>query len=280
MLNSPSQDMKLLSNRSRKYGYHLVKVNNKRPARGEMEAAHIFVPVQQDKSNEAASQKEIRRIYKELQGGMKFADAAGKYSQDKGTKGKGGSLGIISIKNKLDKAFEETIFRLKADGDFSQPFRSSVGWHIVQRVKKRELGSLDQMRRGLRERIKRDSRFKVVQERFVERIKKENNFVFNVNGLHKLWAFKSQLTIPVDNIINAHQDLESIKGWQGWRMPGIWIPYIITAGTFYKNGDKIFWDVVNVENCIIVELKDEDYKRLIIEVENPLDAIKVLTIQK
>ena len=110
--------------------------------------------------------------------------------------------------------------------------------------------------------------------------KQDDSFVFSVNGMHKLWAFKSQLTIPFDNIINAHQDLESIEGWKGWRAPGTSIPSIITAGTFYKDGNKIFWDVSNIENCIIVDLKDEDYKQLIIEVENPLDAIKILKIKE
>ena len=107
--------------------------------------------------------------------------------------------------------------------------------------------------------------------------KHEDSFIFNVNGIHKLWALKSELTIPLDNIINAHQDLESIKGWHGWRLPGTSIPSIITAGTFYKDGNKIFWDVSNMHNCIIVDLKDEDYQQLIIEVENPEAAIKTLT---
>jgi len=110
--------------------------------------------------------------------------------------------------------------------------------------------------------------------------KQDDSFIFNVNGMHKLWAFKSQLTIPFNNVINAHQDLESIKGWQGWRAPGTHIPSIITAGTFYKDGNKIFWDVSNIENCIIVDLKDEDYQQLIIEVENPGEAIKTLTIKE
>ena len=107
--------------------------------------------------------------------------------------------------------------------------------------------------------------------------KNDNHYIFKVNGMHKLWAFKSQLTIPFDNVINAHQDVESIKGWHGWRAPGTSIPSIITAGTFYKDGNKIFWDVSNIDNCIIVDLKDEDYKQLIIEVEIPAEAIKTLT---
>ncbi len=107
--------------------------------------------------------------------------------------------------------------------------------------------------------------------------RQDDKFIFEVNGMHKLWAFKSQLTIPVNHIINAYQDLESIKGWRGWKAPGTFIPSIITAGTFYKDGNKIFWDTSNIEKCIIVDLKDEDYKQLIIEVENPVDAIETLT---
>lgn len=105
----------------------------------------------------------------------------------------------------------------------------------------------------------------------------ENNFTFTVEGMHKLWALKSQLTIPIDNVIDAHQDYDSIQGWKGWRMPGTSIPSIITAGTFYKGGSKIFWDVCKMENCIIVDLKEEEYKQLIIEVENPSESIAKLT---
>jgi len=106
--------------------------------------------------------------------------------------------------------------------------------------------------------------------------KQEGKFIFNVLGLHKLWAFKSQLSIPIESIKDAHQNLESVRGWKGWRAPGTSVPSIITAGTFHKNGNKIFWDVVNIENCIIVELIDEEYKQLIIEVKNPESAIGLL----
>lgn len=105
----------------------------------------------------------------------------------------------------------------------------------------------------------------------------ENCFKFEVKGMHKLWAFKSQLIIPVDNILKVHQNTESIKGWKGWRAPGTNIDSIITAGTFYKENKKIFWDVVNIEKCIIIDLKDEEYNQLIIEVDNIENAIALLT---
>ena len=107
--------------------------------------------------------------------------------------------------------------------------------------------------------------------------KQSNGFLFEVVGMHKLWAFKSELLIPASHIISAHQRFEEIGFWKGWRAPGTHVPFLITAGTFHLDGDKIFWDVMNKDNSIIVELLDQEYKKLIIEVENPIDAIVLLT---
>ncbi len=45
--------------------------------------------------------------------------------------------------------------------------------------------------------------------------RKDGNYIFEVNGIHKPWSLKSQLTIPAQHILNAQQDMESIKGWRG-----------------------------------------------------------------
>ncbi len=70
--------------------------------------------------------------------------------------------------------------------------------------------------------------------------------------------------------------MEDVKLWKGWKAPGTYIPTIITAGTFYKDGNKIFWDVSDMDKCILIDLKDEDYQQLIVEVENPEETIKLL----
>lgn len=102
-----------------------------------------------------------------------------------------------------------------------------------------------------------------------------DNFTFEVNGLHKLWAFKSQITIPADHIVSVRPNKEPLSMWKGLRL-GTHIPFVFTAGTFYKNGKKTFWDVLKKANCIIVELKDSSYSQLIIEVENPEEAVTLL----
>lgn len=107
--------------------------------------------------------------------------------------------------------------------------------------------------------------------------KKDNNFVFEVQGLHKLWAFRSQLTIPVENVIKAYPNEKSLNWLMGLRMPGTHIPGLITAGTYYVNSGTIFCDVSDHKKSIVVELQDEFYKRLIVEVEDPQSAIDLLT---
>ena len=101
--------------------------------------------------------------------------------------------------------------------------------------------------------------------------------LFEVKGLHKLWALKSRLEISRTNIRGARRDAAAVRGWKGWRIPGTYVPGLITAGTFYLDGKRIFWDVSNPDKAVIVELDDEEYNQLVIEVENPDAVISLLT---
>lgn len=103
--------------------------------------------------------------------------------------------------------------------------------------------------------------------------------VFTVLGMHKLWAFKSELTIPFDHITGVHADLDSLNGWKGLRVPGTYIPFVISAGTFRKLYSKDFWDVTDAKKALIVELKDEAYDKLFIEVADTEAAIQLLTVK-
>ena len=97
---------------------------------------------------------------------------------------------------------------------------------------------------------------------------KDNTFIFEIKGWHKIWALESKIMIPKEKILEAYQNNEEFTFWKGFRMPGTEIPGYITAGTFYKKG-RNFWDVMNKEKAIIVALENHYYKKLIIEVENP-----------
>ena len=101
--------------------------------------------------------------------------------------------------------------------------------------------------------------------------------VFDVKGLHQLWAFKGRLDIPWEQVAGARHDPEVVKGWKGWRAPGTSVPGLITAGTFHLDGDRIFWDVSDGEKAVVVDLRDHHYRQLIIEVKDPAAVVAMLT---
>jgi hypothetical protein len=88
---------------------------------------------------------------------------------------------------------------------------------------------------------------------------------------------KSSLEIPLAHIAEIRADPTIAHGWwQGLRMPGTNIPGVLTAGTFYHDGKRVFWDVHNPENTVVIELKDERYNELIVEVADPKTAVNLV----
>lgn len=106
--------------------------------------------------------------------------------------------------------------------------------------------------------------------------KVEDHFVFEIQGMHKIWALKSEIKIPVDHVKQAYQDETQIKNFNLSKIIGTNVPYGLHAGTFYQNGGIIFMDVSNKKNAIIIDLEDEKYKQMIIEVEDTEQALALL----
>jgi hypothetical protein len=105
----------------------------------------------------------------------------------------------------------------------------------------------------------------------------EGNLLLHVRGADKLWAFKSSLEIPLQHVAAIRADPEVARGWwHGWRAPGTSLPGVITAGTFYQDGNRVFWDVHNPENTVVIDLHDERYNQLIVEVADPAAAVALI----
>jgi len=103
------------------------------------------------------------------------------------------------------------------------------------------------------------------------------NLLVNVRGADKLWAFKSSLEIPLQHVAGIRADPSVARGWwHGWRIPGTNIPGVITAGTFYQDGKRVFWDIHNPNNTVVIELRDERYNQLVVEVADPNVAVALI----
>lgn len=102
---------------------------------------------------------------------------------------------------------------------------------------------------------------------------------FRVQGWDQLWSFKSELEIPLAHVRDVRADAtEARRWWHGIRAPGTSIPGVITAGTFYQHGKRVFWDVHDPDKTIVVELSDERYDELIVEVADPDETVEQLRI--
>lgn len=105
----------------------------------------------------------------------------------------------------------------------------------------------------------------------------EGKLTLHVRGADKLWAFKSSLEIPLAHIAGVRADPEIARGWyHGIRLPGTNVPGVITAGTFYQDGKRVFWDVHNPEETIVIELHDERYNELVVQVDDPAAAVNLI----
>lgn len=105
----------------------------------------------------------------------------------------------------------------------------------------------------------------------------DGRLIVHVEGLDKLWALKSRLEIPLEHVLGAEVDSEVARGWwKGIKAPGTHVPGVITAGTFYREGDRIFWDVHDPDKTIVIRLSDERYSRLVVEVEDPADTAEAI----
>jgi hypothetical protein len=96
-------------------------------------------------------------------------------------------------------------------------------------------------------------------------------------GWHKVFAFKSRFLIPLDHVRDVRRDPEdAMQWWKGWRVCGTAVPGVISAGWYYKDGRHVFWDVTSPQNAIAIDLINEGYSQLIVEVADPDAAISLI----
>ena len=163
-----------------RFGYHILKVVDQRPARGIMKSAHIMVSVKRDAPEDEiiAARKKIEEIYMKLKAGEKFEELASNFSDDPGSSDKGGKLPEFGsgTTTRMVPEFEEVAFQLKNNNDFSTPLQTDYGFHIIKRLELNPLASFETMKKELQSKVNRDDRSKTSQTALVNKLKMEYNY--------------------------------------------------------------------------------------------------------
>ena len=152
------------------FGYHIVKVVDKRKSPGEVQVAHIMV--KNDSTVLRQSKEKIDEIYKKLEQGDDFATIAREHSDDLSSAQKGGVLPKFGT-GRMIKSFEDVAFALKNEGDFSKPFESGYGWHILKLLKKYPIASYDELYPKLESKVKNGSRSSYVERSLAQKVAKD-----------------------------------------------------------------------------------------------------------
>ncbi|MCC7298122.1 MAG: peptidylprolyl isomerase [Bacteroidia bacterium] len=174
------------------FGYHYLKVLDKRANKGDIKVRHIQLRVGHNaNATEEAVKKNIDDIYQKLSTGEStFEKMAYSYSEDYNSKYQGGEMDFISVTQFVGdperQRWADMAFNLANDGDISMPFRTALGWHILQRVRIRPLGTFDVMKNTLKTQVRNDQRSQKSVNALVEKVKIENNYAFFESSFNAL----------------------------------------------------------------------------------------------
>jgi len=253
-----------------KYGYHIIKVTDKRVASGEVKVAHIMFKSGQGsdekKLNEAKDN--INKIAELLKNGEEFSDVAERFSEDRSTAVKGGSLPAFGV-GKMVPGFESVAFGLKEVGDVSAPFRTEYGWHIITLLERKGIPTFEEVKAELKRKIQSDSRGELSKEALFAKLHKTYKVV-NSPKVYTAFRMKAANTIATGTFSSSSSNNTKLVTVNGQAITvSSFVNYILLNQTVGSDIDAMYTAFVNLELLAYeesqLETKYPEYKALLQE---------------
>lgn len=201
-------------------GYHIVMPIKRRLARRPIIVSHIYTKDEnEDAQKKKLAEKKINEAYQSIIKKQKtFEEAVNLYSEDQTTKKTNGQLPPFGI-NQMVPEFEEAAYQLKTKGQFSKPFKSAFGWHIVRFDSMIPESSKEEMLSMIRYKIEKDERVVSIRQKTQSRINEKVSFKENPEIFQKLisqindtfFAQKGWKWSPKENPILFQVNLKEYK---------------------------------------------------------------------
>jgi peptidyl-prolyl cis-trans isomerase SurA len=253
-----------------KFGYHLIKVNDRRDAVGKVKVAHIMFKTGQgaDKNKINEAKDKIYEAMGFLNDGGDFSDIAERFSEDRATAVKGGSLPEFGVR-KMVPEFEAAAFSLNNIGDISEPFLTDYGWHIIKLLKKTPIGSFSEIESDLKRKIENDSRSELGQQALYEKLKKSYK-VINNPAEYSAFRKSASLKVSEGKFLLKTENNSTLLTIDGVSVSvNNFCNYILDNQSKGSDIDKMYLDFVNEQLVAYEDSKLEDkyadYKSLLNE---------------
>ncbi|MCH8169671.1 MAG: peptidylprolyl isomerase [Bacteroidetes bacterium] len=197
-----------------KYGYHIIKITDKRKRVPEIRASHILISfTNKGKTDTSMAYNQVKMIFDSLKIGGNFSDLAKKYSNDTGSKDMGGDLGFFK-RRAMVKSFDEAAFNLKKTGDLSGIVKTRYGYHIIKLTGKLSPSTYEEDKKELVQLFKKN-RFEQAKEKLASQLKVKYKYKFEATNFVKLVKSADTLIVGQSNkSIDKLKDLTlfSFKG--------------------------------------------------------------------
>ncbi len=161
-----------------RFGYHVIKVNDKRAAQGEIKVAHLMIRMNANgaKSDSLTAKKKIDELYSRLKKGENWDKLVAQFSEDGGSAANGGELPPFGT-GRMIPSFEEVAFKLQKPGDIAAPVQTPYGWHIIKLIERQPLAKFADLEATLKSKVAKDSRSELNKAAFLKRVRQEDQFV-------------------------------------------------------------------------------------------------------
>ncbi|AZQ45250.1 peptidyl-prolyl cis-trans isomerase [Nonlabens ponticola] len=183
------------------FGYHVLKVNDKRPAPGEVAVAHIMT-YDRKPADSADAEARIRMVYEQLESGKEFGDMAKEFSEDINSSRNGGRIGRFGTGGLNSPEFEEAAFALDTLGTYTKPIKTEYGWHIIRLLEKHPVAPYEKIEEPLRNKIKSSPRSRKITESFTNSIKEKYNVT-----IPKYENYSKEFPLITDSIMTSSWEI-------------------------------------------------------------------------
>lgn len=194
------------------FGYHIIKVNSITDAMGVINAAHIFLQLPPDASEEdvASMKAKADNIYNELMAkeGKNWNDEVAKYSDDRGSAARNGALSPFTV-SRIVPEFVEALKQLQP-GEIAKPVRTNYGYHIIKFLSSTKVGSFEKEKKGIAERVEKDMRSKKSEEVVMQQIKKDYGFKANDKNFAEFVATVDSTILSGSFVPSAAADMKAL----------------------------------------------------------------------
>ncbi len=189
-------------------GYHIIKIQSRRPNPGIIKTAHILIPFSGDTVVDTALEK-VNMVYRKALAGESFSDLASKYSSDESTAKKGGVLPPFGPGEMIDE-FEQVAYSLQIPGDISAPVKTRFGYHIICLLERPEIQSFDQKKKDWSRKMAQGERNFVYYKTFDEKMKKEYGYKFYPEAYAALQALSDSVFPTTADFYQKAKDFNDV----------------------------------------------------------------------